>query len=449
MRNILITVRISIWALTFFACNHIYAQYIDAGKIEPLIQRNIAELKQCHLTIIKGSNTIYDKSFASGTDKIVATTRIKISTSSIWLASAAILAVTEHNNISIDTEIGKILPQFKGEKGKVTIRQLLSHTSGYPTNTIYLKNKSITLAQCVDSIAQFTSLSHAPGKSFAYGGVSIQIAARAAEVISKKSWEQLFYEYIGKPCQMTVTDFGKAKSVSVGEGAYSSAKDYSHFMKMILNKGNFNGTKVLSEKTVQEMLTDQTGGLPLGYVPYLYKTLQNSRFYGLGVWIDRIDPKTKMATEVNCQGNKGFTPWLNTCKKLIGVFAVNAELKKVQGTVDDIFIVLEEIYKDNCNDMAIENTEDVETISGRIKEVSSNASTQTIFISFLLEKNSFVNLKLFNSLGNEVNQILNKQMPQGEHSIPFRTNEIPAGIYFYQLKVNDKLETKKVVVSKK
>lgn len=425
------------------------AQPIDVNKIDALIQKNIGNIGQCNFTLIKNGSSLYENSFTSSNERILSSSRIKISTSSIWLATAAILAVLEQNNISIETDLNKILPQFKGDKGKITIRQLLSHTSGFPTNSSFLKNRSITLAQSVDSIAKYVALTNSPGKNFTYGGVSIQVAARIAEVISKKSWEQLFYELIAKPCQMNVTDFGKAKSVIIGEGAYSSGKDYTNFLKMILNKGTYNGIKVLNEKTVNEMLTDQTGGLPLGYVPYLYKTLQNSRFYGLGVWIERIDPKTKHGTEVNCQGAKGFTPWINTCKKTLGVFAVNGDLRSVQSTVDDILILLDDSFKDNCNDKATEDLEDLETVSGRIKDIVSNPSSQTINIAFQLEKGAMVSLKLFNSLGNEISQILNKQLPSGEHSFSFKTNEIPAGIYFYQLKVNDKLETKKVTISKK
>lgn len=425
------------------------AQPIDANKIDALIQKNISNIGQCHFTLIKNGSSLYDNNFTSSNERILSNSRIKISTSSMWLATAAILAVLEQNNISIETDLNKILPQFKGDKGKITIRQLLSHTSGFPINSSFLKNRSITLAQSVDSIAKYVALTNSPGKNFTYGGVSIQVAARIAEVISKKSWEQLFYELIAKPCQMNVTDFGKAKSVIIGEGAYSSGKDYTNFLKMILNKGTYNGIKVLNEKTVNEMLTDQTGGLPLGYVPYLYKTLQNSRFYGLGVWIERIDPKTKHGTEVNCQGAKGFTPWINTCKKTLGVFAVNGDLRSVQSTVDDILILLDDSFKDNCSDKATEDLEELETVSGRIKDIVSNPSSQTINIAFQLEKGAMVSLKLFNSLGNEISQILNKQLPSGEHSFSFKTNEIPAGIYFYQLKVNDKLETKKVTISKK
>lgn len=436
-----------ILVLICFSAN-LKSQVLDTTRINKIFSENTEDYGSLHLVLTKNNNVLYSKSFSSGTPSINETTRIKISTASLWLASAAILAVLEKNNTSLDTEIGKILPQFQGEKGKVTIRQLLSHTSGFPTNSIHLRSRSLTLAQSVDSIAKSVNLVKTPGKTFSYGGVSIQIAARVTEVISKKSWEQLFFDEIAKPCQMTVTDFGKAKSTNVGDGAYSSAKDYNNFLKMILNKGIYNNTRVLSENAINEMLTDHTGGLPLGYTPYRFRTSQNSRFYGLGVWIERIDPKTKMGTEVSCQGARGFTPWLNTCKNITGVVAVYGELKTIQNIVDGIKDIADKNFSSNCNDILTEGIENLETPSGRIKELDVVSSGQSVLISFSLDKSALVNLKFFDSLGNEIGEIINRQMNAGEYNIPYNTSDLPSGIYFYRLKVNDRMETKKITVKR-
>jgi hypothetical protein len=59
-----------------------------------------------------------------------------------------------------------------------------------------------------------------------------------------------------------------------------------------------------------------------------------------------------------------------------------------------------------------------------------------------------VNLKLFDSLGNEIAELVNKQLMAGEHLIPFNINNLPSGIYFYRLKINDRMETKKITVKK-
>jgi CubicO group peptidase (beta-lactamase class C family) len=432
-----------LWAILIFNAFTGFSQNIDTVKIDNVVNENITATGSINFILSKNNSIVYNKSFSTASQKINATSRIKISTASIWLATAAVLTTIEKKSISLDTEIGKILPQFQGEKGKVTIRQLLSHTSGFPTNSIYIKDRNLTLAQSVDSIAKNVTLSKTPGKAFSYGGTSIQIAARIAEVIAEKSWEQLFFEEIASPCQMTVTDFGKAKSVMVGDGAYSSGKDYSNFLKMILNKGIYNNTRILSEKMITEMFTDHTSKLPLGYTPYKFRTSQNSRFYGLGVWIERIDPKTKIATEVNGQGARGFTPWLNTCDNTTAVVAVYGDLKSVQNTIDGLKSIIENRFSANCYDISTENSA---SISELVNEI--DISAQQINIAFFLEKNSFVNLKFFDPLGNEIAELVNKQLLAGEHFIPFSTNNLPSGVYFYRLKINERLETKKVTVKK-
>ena len=51
-----------------------------------------------------------------------------------------------------------------------------------------------------------------PGAEFRYGGLSMQVAGRIAEVVSGKSWAKLFEERITGPCEMPNTRYGTAGS---------------------------------------------------------------------------------------------------------------------------------------------------------------------------------------------------------------------------------------------
>jgi hypothetical protein len=424
------------------------AQQSALSKIDPVIASGLSFTGPAHLILTTNETVLYDKSFFEEGDRITANTRIKISSASIWLVSATILALSDKGYFTLDTEIGKFLPQFKGDMAKITIRQLLSHTSGLPTSSIHLKNRNLTLAQSVDSIAKQVKLLYPPGKTFTYGAVGIQIAARVAEVATNKSWEQIFYEQIARPCQMTMTDFGKAKSLSAADGAYSTGRDYANFLKMLLNKGKFAGTKILSEKMVEEMFTAHTEGLPIGYTPFKFKTSQYSRFYGLGVWIERIDPKTRIGTEVSCQGLRSFTPWLNTCNNMAGVLAVYGDLRSVQQVVDGIKSIISEHFPTNCLDISTENLESLDNIPEILKDAAGVSTASTLFISFRLDEKAFVSLKLYDPLGNEIENLLNKQLPAGEYTVPLPTKDLPPGMYFYRLKVNERTETKKIQIKK-
>lgn len=57
-------------------------------------------------------------------------------------------------------------------------------------------------------------------------------------------------------------------------------------------------------------------------------------------------------------------------------------------------------------------------------------------------------LKVFDVLGNEIATLVDEEKPSGIYNVQFTMNNLSSGIYFYQLKAGDYLETKKMVLSK-
>ncbi|NNL22682.1 MAG: T9SS type A sorting domain-containing protein, partial [Ignavibacteriaceae bacterium] len=60
----------------------------------------------------------------------------------------------------------------------------------------------------------------------------------------------------------------------------------------------------------------------------------------------------------------------------------------------------------------------------------------------------FVTLKVYDVLGMEVATLVNEEKPAGEYEIEFDANELTSGIYFYQIKAGNFIETKKMVLMK-
>lgn len=197
-------------------------------------------------------------------------------------------------------------------KSDITIRHLLSHTAGISygnaqTRKIFdkvgipaspmMSQEDITLAEAVKKLAT-CPLEHDPGAKFTYG-MGNDVIGYLIEVISGKPIDVFFNERIFKPLGMHNTYFnvpqskvpnlvmlyrkdsgkplelnlnnhglyqfypykGAGKLLSAGAGLIGTIEDYARFCQMVLNKGEFNGKRILSRKTVDMMVKNNVGNL--------------------------------------------------------------------------------------------------------------------------------------------------------------------------------------------
>ena len=77
-----------------------------------------------------------------------------------------------------------------------------------------------------------------------------------------------------------------------------------------------------------------------------------------------------------------------------------------------------------------------------------NPSNAITTIKFQIPELSFVTLKVYDVLGNEITTIVNEEKPAGNYVMEFDATGLPSGIYFYQFKVGDFVKTKKMVIMK-
>ena len=57
-------------------------------------------------------------------------------------------------------------------------------------------------------------------------------------------------------------------------------------------------------------------------------------------------------------------------------------------------------------------------------------------------------LKIYDVFGNEIATLVNEEKPAGTYEVEFRSEGLPSGVYFYQLKTESFVETKKMVIIK-
>ena len=208
------------------------------------------------------------------------------------------MVLTDEGKLSLDDPVSKYLPEFSGDKAAITIRQLFSHTSGLPPEARCRNDKRTTLELCANEIARL-KLRANPGEQFYYGGAAMHVGGRIAEIVSGRSWNELFTDKIASSLGMTKTDYlayGPTANPRPEGDARSSLDDYARFLQMILNQGRFNDRTILSDAAVTEMHKDQTNGARIVYTIYekhgdLDLTLLRAR-YGIGVWREKVEEGT-------------------------------------------------------------------------------------------------------------------------------------------------------------
>ena len=92
---------------------------------------------------------------------------------------------TSKGALTLESTTGEILP-WSGPAAAITLRHLLSFTSGLANEDATAADPRLSLADCVAHIAAAVPKA-APGLRFDYGSTHLQVAARMAEVVTGRS----------------------------------------------------------------------------------------------------------------------------------------------------------------------------------------------------------------------------------------------------------------------
>jgi CubicO group peptidase (beta-lactamase class C family) len=262
--KIILTVVIGVLSLCPVARSQTSAPDADRfhqlGSVDAFIAKSLDRTGGgCALLLIQGDRVVYRKAFGTFTPEKV----VPIASASKWLSAAVIMILVDEGKISLDDTASKFLPEFTGKKGQVTIRQMFSHTHGFAIPDEPHLHLDIPKTEAISRIAA-TTLACDPGTALLYSGAGMEMAARICEVVSGKTWKELFREKLGEPLRMPHTHyeaFGPTENPQVAGGAASCIDDYGHFLRMLLGEGVFEGRRVLSAASVETMLRNQTGEL--------------------------------------------------------------------------------------------------------------------------------------------------------------------------------------------
>ncbi len=95
-----------------------------------------------------------------------------------------------------------------------------------------------------------------------------------------------------------------------------------------------------------------------------------------------------------------------------------------------------------------EGSNDLIPVNFELFQNHPNPFNPSTNIKYALPTNAFVNLTVYNVLGKTVTTLVNEEKPAGNYQIIFDASENPSGVYFYRLKTNDFLTTKKMMLLK-
>lgn len=271
----------------------IFFQLINAQdffRADDFLRQNFKSLGEELVVLVqKDGKLIYKKEL--GKDFTVNST-VAAEEISQWFTAITVLQQQDEGKYTIDDKVSKYIPRFEQYmKGYITIRHCLTHTAGLDggkegVGKVLGKNPFDNLTDEVDTYISKRDIVANPGEAFAYNRVGIAIAARTAEVVSKKSFDRLAMEKVFRPLGMRQTLFiNDNAKVDPMNGALTTGQDCILFMQMLLNKGTLNGKKILNESSVDELRKLQFTEARVVFKPIDFKDAD----YTLTTWVSNKD----------------------------------------------------------------------------------------------------------------------------------------------------------------
>jgi len=246
------------------------------------------------------------------------------------ITSIAAMMLFEEGKFLLDDPISKYIAEFSNPqvidkfnpadttftaikaKREVTVRDLLTHTSGIDyagigsatMNAVYAKagiptgfvSEKLIIGEKIRVLGKLP-LIHNPGERFTYG-LNSDVLGYLVEVWSGETLDNYFRKHIFEPLEMndtyfyipeakkerlvkvTLEDGNKPLGVATdgfvnypladgtyysgGAGLSSTTLDYAKFLQMLLNNGIYNGRRLLARRTVELITANQIGDLRLG-----------------------------------------------------------------------------------------------------------------------------------------------------------------------------------------
>ncbi len=243
--------------------------------------------------------------------------------------ATSIMILADRGKLSVSDPVSKYIPGMNtADKKDITIEQCLLHRAGFiPDNPI--KDFSGSPESAYEKIYQ-AKLKYEPGKDYEYSDNSFLVLGEVVRAASGKPLDQFAQENIFKPLKMTHTTYNPPKdwddniaptekrdgkwitgvvhdprSYALGgvaghAGVFATGDDVARFCRMLLNKGELDGARILSQRQVEEMTKPRWLTTPKGE--------KIARGYGLDIDSPHSPaPRGKVFEKDESFGHTGYT----------------------------------------------------------------------------------------------------------------------------------------------
>ncbi|MFO1025168.1 MAG: serine hydrolase domain-containing protein [Acetobacteraceae bacterium] len=360
---------------------------------QPLIDKALAtiitkgEIPGLVATAADQSGVIYSSAFgkrdATMPARMTEDSVFRIASMTKAITGAAAMQMVEQGKLSLDQPAREILPflndtrvlegfgtggvpVMRPPRGEITLRNLLTHTSGFVYDTWngnmqrFAQLTGLPAARTGKLAALSAPLGFDPGERWEYG-IGIDIAGRMVEVASGLDLESYFQRHICGPLGMTDTTFverpewgarvatvharqpdGSFELVAAppgpvtdreffagGGGLFSTAGDYLRFLRALMGGGELDGARILRPETVALMAENHMGALNVLPMKTFNPAMSNDvelfpgmpKKWGLTFLINTQDvPGRRKAGSLAWAGINNTYYWLDPVRKVAGVF---------------------------------------------------------------------------------------------------------------------------------
>jgi CubicO group peptidase (beta-lactamase class C family) len=249
-----------------------------------------------------------------------------------WVSAAIVLTLVDKGLMSLDDSPQDYLTETEWPVDashplySITLRQLLSFTSGLSDEAACHNLPNIDFFTCVAQIAENNlATSVAPGAEFYYASNHLQVAgAMAVRAGGYADWASLFAAFKAGTGLFPSSDYNLPSTTNprLAGGMTWTGTDYVNFIRAFKTASFYN-----SADMVALAASDQLGGATIRYSPANERTGEDWH-YGFGMWMECHSPTFNCTniTQVSSAGAFGAYPFWNTQHDYMGIVARQGEL---------------------------------------------------------------------------------------------------------------------------